>query len=124
MLLRLFRSRILATLWFIAMCVLFFLPGSTLPQTGWLASIPHVDKIFHVGLFAVLLFLMSSSYFYVYMPRWVGYLLLGALVYGLLVEFIQKYWIPNRSFDLYDVMADMGGSVAGILVWLWVYRKK
>jgi len=50
-------------------------------------------------------------------------LLSAALAYGYLVEVIQREWIPNRSFDLYDVLADMAGSVLGLVVWLWVYKK-
>ena len=32
------------------------------------------------------------------------------------VELIQHYWIPNRSFDLGDVLADMTGAVGRIIV--------
>jgi len=40
------------------------------------------------------------------------------------VEVIQHYFIANRSFDLWDVLADMTGAVAGLLFWTGRYRKK
>ena len=116
-----FRYKSIAIAWFIIMCVLFFLPGSDLPQANWLDAI-YFDKWVHIGLFAVLIFLWRSSFdldFNHY--NWV--LLLSALLYGLSVEFIQKYWVPNRSFDLYDLLADMTGSVLGLVVWLRAYKK-
>ena len=118
---KIFRYRSVAIAWLIIMCVLFFLPGSDLPQANWLDAI-YFDKWVHIGLFAVLIFLWRSSFdldFNHY--NWV--LLLSAILYGLSVEFIQKYWVPNRSFDLYDLLADTTGSVLGLIVWLRAYKK-
>jgi VanZ family protein len=103
------------------MCILFFLPGSAFPNENWLDAI-YFDKMVHIGLFAVLMFLWRSS-FNLEVNNYNLLLLFSALLYGVTVEFIQKYWIPNRSFDLYDVLADMTGSVLGLIIWLRVYRK-
>ncbi len=40
------------------------------------------------------------------------------------MEFIQKYFIPNRSFDIGDIIADGIGSAAGLLISLRMYIKK
>ena len=32
--------------------------------------------------------------------------------YGMVMEFIQKNYIPNRSFDVWDIVADCIGSFA------------
>lgn len=118
---KIFRSKTVAVSWFIIMCVLFFLPGSDLPEANWLDAI-HFDKWVHVGLFATLIFLWRSS-FNIDLNHYNFTLLLCALMYGLSVEFIQKYWVINRSFDLFDVAADMAGAVIGLVVWLRVYKK-
>jgi hypothetical protein len=118
---KIFRYKSVAIAWFLIMCILFFLPGSALPQESWLDAI-YFDKWVHVGLFAVLIFLWRSS-FNLDFNHYNWMLLFIALLYGLTVEFIQKYWVSNRSFDLYDVMADMTGSVIGLVVWLRVYKK-
>jgi VanZ family protein len=104
------------------MCVLFFLPGSALPKESWLDAI-HFDKIVHIGLFAVLIFLCRTSGI-LNVKNYVLVLLLLAFMYGLSVEFIQKEWVSNRSFDLTDLAADMAGSVIGLGAWTGIYRKK
>ena len=119
---KIFRYKTVALVWLIIMSVLFFLPGSALPKEHWLDAI-HFDKWVHVGLFAVLVFLWRSSFNQEFKNyNWM--LLLSALLYGLAVEFIQKYWVPNRSFDLYDVLADSIGSVVGLFVWLRYIKNK
>jgi len=35
--------------------------------------------------------------------------------YGIAMEFVQKYFIPFRSFDLGDIIADGIGCAAGYL---------
>lgn len=118
---KIFRYKSVAIAWFIIMCILFFLPGSALPQENWADAI-YFDKWVHVGLFAVLIFLWRSSF--KWNLQYYNVLLLGAaLLYGLFVEVVQLYWIPNRSFDLYDILSDMTGSFVGLFVWLMVYKK-
>ena len=111
--------KFLAVLWLLFISVMFFLPGSALPQEDWLDRI-YFDKWVHIGFFALLLFLWRF-----YFPpdaKYTWLLLLLALGYGLGVEFIQRDFIANRSFDLTDVVADMSGALAG--VWFWNRRKK
>ena len=103
------------------MCFLFFLPGSALPKEDWLDRI-YFDKWVHTGLFAILLFLWRSS-FKLKLSSYNVVLMICALVYGLSVEFIQKYWVVNRSFDLVDVLFDMVGASIGLTLWWWVYKK-
>jgi len=38
------------------------------------------------------------------------------LIYGIAMELVQKYFIPNRSFDLKDILADGLGCAIGLLV--------
>lgn len=33
--------------------------------------------------------------------------------YGIAMEFVQRYCIPHRSFDVWDIVADAAGCVAG-----------
>ena len=108
--------------WFLMMNVLFFLPGSALPEASWFSKV-YLDKWFHIGLFGGLLFLWRSSFDWE--APYYNRLLVGcAILYGFLIEVIQYQWIPNRSFDLYDVVADTLGSIVGLMVWHSAYRKK
>ena len=111
----------LAIVWLLFISVLFFLPGSSLPIESWLDAISF-DKLVHFGFFALLLFLWRF-----YGPATNSYTILfgvAALVYGFGVEVIQHFWIPNRSFDLGDVLADITGAIAGLWFWTKRYIKK
>ena len=119
---KIFRYKTVAISWLLIMCILFFLPGSAFPTENWLSKI-YFDKLVHIGLFAVLIFLWRSS-FDLEFRTYHLVLLFSALIYGLAVEFIQRYFVANRDFDLYDVVADMIGAVLGLAIWAWTYRKK
>lgn len=118
---RILRSKALAILWFIIMCVLFFLPGSALPEEhGWMVMI-RIDKLIHTFLFAVL-FLMWRFAFNPAIKYYTSWLFISVVGYGFAVELIQKYWIPGRTYDLYDFLADTIGSVAGWLVYRYIKK--
>ena len=118
---RILRSKTLAISWFIIMCVLFFLPGSALPaEHGWMIMI-RIDKLVHMFLFATL-FLMWRFAFNYPQKFYTIWLFLAVVAYGLVVELVQKYWIPGRSFDLYDLLADSIGSIAGWLVYTYIKK--
>ncbi|MDB5210059.1 MAG: VanZ family protein, partial [Sediminibacterium sp.] len=41
--------------------------------------------------------------------------------YGTIMEFVQKYWIPNRSFEIADILADSTGSLLAYLASRWKF---
>ena len=119
---KIFRYKIVALLWFLIMSILFFLPGSELPQENWLDAV-HFDKIVHIALFATLLFLWRSA-FDLKIKNYTSILLISAILYGFLVEVIQLCWVQGRSFDLFDVLADAMGSFLGLWIWSWHKKNK
>ena len=44
----------------------------------------------------------------------------GGVVYGIAMEYVQQNFIPNRSFDMGDIIADIIGCLAG---W-WLAKKQ
>jgi len=40
---------------------------------------------------------------------------LAGITYGTVMEFVQKYWIPGRSFELLDIAADSVGSLLALV---------
>jgi len=46
-----------------------------------------------------------------------------AILYGLAIEVVQHYFIPGRSFELTDLLADAIGSCMGAAIWR-AYIKK
>jgi VanZ family protein len=114
---RLLSKPFAAIAWTILIQVLLCLPGSTLPSEG-VFSIPQLDKIVHVTLFGGL---TAFWCYYFYLKGvsagklktifFVIYLLASAN--GIILEFIQRDYIPNRSFDLADIVADvLAASIA------------
>lgn len=43
----------------------------------------------------------------------------GSILYGITMEFVQKEWIPNRSFEIKDILADGLGCGIAFLYALW-----
>lgn len=55
------------------------------------------------------------------------YFLIAGLIciaYGIGMEYVQKYYVPNRSFDLGDIFADAAGAIAGTFFSIRKYIKK
>ena len=109
-------------LYFLMMCVLFCLPGSAFPKERWL-NIIWLDKWVHIGLFALFTVILGWT---VPVTTKKGLLLtfLMAVAYGIIVEWVQDRFIPNRSFDLSDWGADIVGSFIGSWFWSLRYLKK
>ncbi|TWF45016.1 VanZ like protein [Chitinophaga polysaccharea] len=109
-----------ATIWIILILIICTLPGKDIPTNSFFEKV-HFDKIVHFGLFGgVVLFLSLGIY---QQKRYISPVTLITLViiaatYGLAIEFIQKYWAIGRSFDIYDIVADTLGAIAGI----WVFK--
>jgi VanZ family protein len=113
----------LAVSWTVITQVLLSLPGSIFPGRG-LFRIPFLDKIAHLVLFGGLVFTWSLYIYFRKRPpaislATVGLLIILTFAYGIAVEFFQKNFIPNRSFDRGDILADLGGSLIGYLVTQW-----
>jgi len=60
-----------------------------------------------------------GSYFFIYgtghslEQRIFLQIMITGIVYGIAMEIVQKYFIPFRSFDLGDIIADAIGCVVG-----------
>ena len=113
-----------AIVWFIIANVLFFMPGQDLPTTSFLQEI-YFDKWVHIGLFSGLVLL--TAYPFIKAGRCTKKLLIKIviifIIYGVSVEFIQKYFASDRSFDVTDIMADTVGCFLGYLASGWFIQR-
>ncbi len=112
-------TRYPARVWTVIIFILLALPGNMLPSETH-TSIPNLDKLVHITLFACFVFfwsVWSSSKEKNKFPygRYAWYFIIGCL-YGIAMEYVQKYFIPNRDFDLYDILADIAGAFLGLLI--------
>ena len=95
---------------------------SELPRFPWLA-LPWVDKVIHVVLFGVeaaLLGLASTTDNG--QKRWLS-IFIWCFVLGGGLEIIQYYWVDGRSGDVFDLLADMLGSVVGMASIHFIFKK-
>ncbi len=83
--------------------------------------IPNLDKLVHATLFGCFVFLWSIYYATRKEKnnhsdsRFVLILIIACL-YGVTTELMQKYLIPNRDYDIFDILADSIGAVLGFLI--------
>ncbi|MFM6926678.1 MAG: VanZ family protein [Ferruginibacter sp.] len=100
--------------WFFLVLFLICLPGSDIPPVeNWLSYI-YFDKWVHVGLFSVLTFLFiyplrKLDLTVIVKKNTAIKIALAAWIWALTTEFIQRFFIPDRSFDMYDWAADSFG---------------
>jgi VanZ family protein len=114
-------------LWLIISTVLLTLPGSALPKEDFFDKV-YFDKWVHIGMFTIMVVLWcwamlkytdrgSRKRIFFFMALiWLGY--------GIVMEFVQLYFIKNRSFDSGDIAADAVGSFAGLFYSMRRYIKK
>lgn len=109
-----------AIVFFILSLVLLCLPGSTIPKYPWLALV-HADKWVHIGMFGLLCLLFSRPVQHSQLPaagkrKWFLLIAIAGISYGITMEFVQKYWVANRSFEIWDIAADSAGC---LISYLW-----
>lgn len=88
-------------------------------ENDWLSRI-YFDKWVHVGLFTVLgaLFMypvLRSGWPAVIKKNWFLKIALSVCTWGLAIEFIQKFYIPGRSFDIFDWLCDSLGAFIALI---------
>lgn len=109
--------------WFFVVGILTLMPASDVPQVSWMDNIPNFDKLVHAGLFGGLAFLfalplLKSGFTEKQKINYSIKISLAAIVWGITIEFLQKFYVPSRDFDLLDWAADSVGVI--IAFWLIV----
>ncbi len=119
-----------ATAWFLISIALLTIPGTAFPEEDWLDKI-WFDKWVHIGMFASLVFLWCLAFWLLKkkdagkpLARLFGIIAICFLVYGIAMEFVQQHFVPLRSFDFGDIVADTVGCAAGLFYSRWRYIKK
>jgi VanZ family protein len=107
-----------AQLWTLFIFILMIIPGNMFPREET-TFIPNLDKLVHAVLFGSFVFLWSYYYTIkknaILINRYTALLVIASL-YGIATEFIQKYFIPNRDFSIYDIAADIAGAIIGYVI--------
>lgn len=118
--------------WVIAEIVIIFillsLPGSSFQtNTKWYGDFP-IDKLVHVLLFGSLAF----SFFFHFEKsksdklktvRARALVLIFCIVYGIAMEYYQKYFVLSRGFEVNDMLADAIGAILALPFFNWLNPK-
>ena len=108
------RLLFIAIIYSCLITVLFFIPSQDLPKTQLLEA----DKIVHILVYFILvnlwmLYLYVSNDYH-FEKKWIPILLLSILLYGIIIEILQGLLTISRSADIFDVLANLIGSLIGI----------
>lgn len=94
--------------------IMMLMPSSGFPSI----EIPNIDKLAHIGIYFLSFLLWVFSFFQG--KSNVKYLVFSVitllLFYGMVIEVVQGRWIPDRTFDLWDIVANLTGLIIGIVV--------
>ena len=104
----------IAIAYFLLTTIILLWPGNALPKTN-LITIPFFDKIVHIVLFAILSWLALKAYGSVHKYRNTK-MVAAIAIYGILIEVVQLYLIPFRSFEFVDIIADAIGAFLGMIL--------
>ncbi len=114
--------------WFFLTLIAISIPGKELPKFGpWFEQI-SVDKLIHTFLFGMLAFLWMlpvaiSTTATQNKKYWFIKVAIAAALWGLAAELIQKYFIPMRSYDLVDLLANTLGVIIAFIYCRLIYTK-
>jgi VanZ family protein len=110
-------------IWVIAEIILVFLiltsPIDISNQTShWFDSLP-IDKIIHIVLFgslalSIFAYFQYSNILGLKTIRAKALALIFCILYGIGMEYYQKYFVPSRSLDVIDMLADAMGALLAL----------
>jgi len=117
-----FKTLVWVIFEFVLIFILLSMPGSDIQSTDWISIILHLpfaDKVIHMGLFgslALSIFFHFEQYSNIYFrsTRIKALSLIACILYGIGMEFYQKYFVPSRSLDVIDMLADAMGALIAL----------
>jgi VanZ family protein len=111
------RLWLLPLLWAVCILIATSIPGSYIPRV----NVPNLDKVVHFtfyGIFAALLLPAMPGK----LSQRIALVLLFIAVFAALDEFHQKF-IPGRTMDLADWIADVSGAAFSMVAHLFTRER-
>lgn len=115
------QRKVLAILYLGIVAVLSLMPANDLPG---IASYQIVHKIAHLCMYLGLSIIALWSLRIRPQQMKLIYLLLAAIfMYGATMEVLQRLMHDGRTFHFSDMLANLTGAIAGILIYRYLERK-
>ncbi len=112
-----------ALLWSILIFVLSAGPGVQVPSS-WMDLI-SVDKFGHAGVYGILTILICWGSWKKRTALTNALLLFGLTIsstFGIIMEGMQYFFFPHRYFEVLDIIANIIGSLIGLLLFYLFYK--
>ncbi|WP_149276735.1 VanZ family protein [Pareuzebyella sediminis] len=91
--------------------------------------IPHADKLVHFTFYLVatvlaILFVreMTNGHFPLVKTLWIT--LIGAIIYGIIIEVLQYALPVDRDADVFDALANSAGAIMGSILAKSIFSNK
>jgi VanZ family protein len=119
------KYNIWGIVWLLIILVACATPGEQLPPSPFL----DFDKLVHVLIFGVLQFLLLRGFalqgrFPLLRKNHFLFATFISADYGVLMEVLQGYVFRNRSFDVFDIMANLIGVAVVTVLWMTILKKR
>ena len=123
-----FKTLVWVIFEFVLIFILLSMPAGNTPGNNWISyllQLPFADKVIHIGLFGSLAF---SIFFHFEQYSNISFRstrskalsLIACILYGIGMEFYQKYFVPSRGFEVGDMLADAMGALLALPFFNWV----
>jgi len=114
--------------WAVFILIVLGIPGDQLSNRSFL-QIPYLDKIIHMVLFLILVFLISRGFFlqhqFTFLYRFsIPSVLIIGIAYSGLTEILQAFVFKGRTADISDFIFDVIGCFCGLLLFLFMKKIK
>lgn len=113
-----------AIIWALIILYLSSSPNIQLPPSFW--DFLAVDKLGHLVFYGILAFLIAFAFFKsadVIKKKLLLKSLILSSFYGICLEIMQYSFFPNRHFEILDIIANISGSLIGILIFKYIFLK-
>ena len=107
---------VISIIYSVFITIIFLIPTNEMPKL--LHFLIPIDKIIHVFIFLALTFLWLSyinSLLNNTKPIVLFFILVVCLLYGILIEVIQEFYVSSREVEFFDIIADLLGVSLGLL---------
>jgi len=114
------KNNKLGIIWSLVIIGVCIIPGSNLPKTSFLDSF-GLDKVLHAFFYVVLMFfvtkgLLKKAKYSISRNAAITFSFLYCFALGVGVEFLQSSIVTGRTGDIYDIIANNIGALAGVFV--------
>lgn len=112
-------------LWILLIFIACSTPGEQLPPSPFF----DFDKLVHLFFYGTLQLLLLRGFYLQYQFKMVRqhYLSIAFIFsagYGILIEVLQGHVFRNRSFDLFDMAANIIGVILATIIWIFILKRR